>query len=431
MIVVPSANDALIRILCSVITCMAPLLCYSNSTSSRSAEAQPLLSEVADRPSTQQVSREVYLDNLKVLLTMLVINHHSLMAVESDGTWFLTVSKPAAKTGSFAIFAETITGLNQSYFMSLFFFISGLFTPLSYDKCMRTGSGGWRAFLRNKFQRLGVPFLLCLYVFGPLADVFVEVAVTRSKPQYTPDPRNAWFLAWLLVFNCCFCFIGGACILVERPSLILMVGSGLVLGLLQGLLAACGVTNFAMMPVSALGNLPFDIVFFACGCCASAKRKAWLGTADDWWDAVELPAFIGTVASCAIYFVRVLVIRTGVIVTASFEVAMNVLEGALGGLCTIFISVWLLASFRKRLNYTTELLSLLSNAAFAVYVIHPYTIVPLVSFHTSHADELVKHNDLSPLLVEGASYPNTTNTFGRIDGNPDGHVHRDIAQPWR
>eukprot|EP01043_Picozoa_sp_COSAG02_P002093 COSAG02_NODE_47_length_45434_cov_101.776221_1_plen_403_part_00 len=399
MIVFPSANDVLIKILCSAITCMAITLCYSNGGSSRSGETQPLLSEAATNcPSTLQVSsREVYLDNLKVLLTMLVVNHHSLMAVESPGTWFLTLSKPAAETGSFAIFAETITGLNQSYFMSLFFFISGLFTPPSYDKWMRTGSGGWRAFLRNKFQRLGVPFLLCLYVFGPLADVFVEVAVTRSKMQYTPDPRNAWFLAWLLVFNCCFCFIGGACILVERPSLILMVGSGLVLGLLQGSLATCGVTNFAMMPVSALGNLPFDIVFFASGCCASAKRKAWLSTTDEWWDAVELPAFIGTVVCCATYCMYVMIIQTGVISMSSFKVAGTISEGVLGGLCTIFISVWLLASFRKRWNYTTDLLSMLSNAAFAAYVIHPYTIVPLVSSRTAYGIELTKYRNPAPL----------------------------------
>ena len=381
-IVVPKANDILIRVLCGIITGMVIALGCSSTTAGNSTPpetVQRLLPDVLkadDSASNREASRELYLDNLKVLLTMFVVNHHSLMAVESHDNWFLALSKPSNETTSFHVFVRTITGLNQSYFMSLLFFISGLFTPSSYDKSMLTGS--CRVFLRTRFLRLGVPFLMCLYIFGPAVDIFVEAVVTRSKLRYTPDPRNAWFLAWLLVFNCCFCFVRGACILVERPSLTVMIGFGLVLGLLQGLLAATGLTNFAMMPVSALGNLPFDIAFFACGCCASGKRKAWLG-ATDWWDAVELPAFVGTCICCAVYFVYVVAAHTSAMGLASIEASDTVLEGALGGLCSIFISVWLLASCRKRWNYTSQTLSLLSNAAYAAYIIHPYVIVPLVS----------------------------------------------------
>ena len=55
-----------------------------------------------------------------------------------------------------------LMGLNQSYFMCAFFFISGYFTVSGFKK------RGRAAALLNKLKRLGIPFLVYLYGLGPL-----------------------------------------------------------------------------------------------------------------------------------------------------------------------------------------------------------------------------------------------------------------------
>ena len=102
--------------------------------------------------------RAVYLDNLKVLLTAIVVNHHCFLALGGAGGWF---AKLACYTTSFSLLSGWISGLNQCYFMALFFFISGLFTPGSFDKHVRQGTG-IRGFLRDKCLRAPaqpIPFL--------------------------------------------------------------------------------------------------------------------------------------------------------------------------------------------------------------------------------------------------------------------------------
>jgi hypothetical protein len=101
---------------------------------------------VAARPP-----RAVYLDNIKVVLTAIVVNHHSMLALGAQGGWFFGI---AGNKTSFSTMANWITMLDQCYFMCLFFFISGLFTPASYDKHMRNGTGAC-GFLRDKCLRLG------------------------------------------------------------------------------------------------------------------------------------------------------------------------------------------------------------------------------------------------------------------------------------
>ena len=377
---------------------------------------QPQLPQGTTQPQpalTQQLSdaparppRDGYLDNLKVILTVIVVNHHSMIALGAPGGWFCSI---AQYRSSFGLFAMSINYVSQSYFMCLVFFISGLFTPGSYDKAINKGLGA-RGFLRDKFLRLGVPFLFFLVGFGPLLDVFTPIVITGSRDwSYQLNPGPPWFLAWLLLFNMCYAAAGPTAKPLGRPSLLRMVLYCALLGVVQGALTLLGVTNFALMPVSMLGNLPFDVAFFAAGCCASAKRSNWLEA--DWLDKIEGVAFAGaTVSSLALIAVltpvtlhfdwccaelvppmpgnaSLSVMGGGVSrrkltdVVSSQLVAAILVSGVVAGCCTIFVSLWLLASFRKRFNAGSPRLKLLANAAFAVYLIHPWVIVPLTGIY--------------------------------------------------
>lgn len=96
------------------------------------------------------MKRVLYLDNLKVCLTVLVISHHAGQAYGDGGAWAYKPSNPAEVMPWIWHFFST----NAAFFMGLFFLISGYFVPYSFDK-----QGVWR-FTQKKLVRLGIPLLL-------------------------------------------------------------------------------------------------------------------------------------------------------------------------------------------------------------------------------------------------------------------------------
>ena len=75
--------------------------------------------------------RALYLDNLKTALTLIVVLHHT--AVCFFGTFGMPgwIMQIGLYKSSFSCFGAWFTFVNQSYFMCLFFFISGHFVPTS------------------------------------------------------------------------------------------------------------------------------------------------------------------------------------------------------------------------------------------------------------------------------------------------------------
>jgi glucans biosynthesis protein C len=106
-------------------------------------------------------NRLLFIDNIRVFLTILVILHHLMItyAGEEAGGWIYFDYRPEAVT---AVVARWFTSLNQSYFMGLFLFISAYFVPGAYD---RKGAG---RFLKDRLIRLGIPLALYAWVIRPL-----------------------------------------------------------------------------------------------------------------------------------------------------------------------------------------------------------------------------------------------------------------------
>jgi len=96
------------------------------------------------------MKRLLYLDNLKVCLTVLVIFHHAGQAYGDGGGWAYTPSNPAEVMPWIWHFFS----VNAAFFMGLFFLISGYFVPASYDK------QGASLFVQKKLIRLGIPLLV-------------------------------------------------------------------------------------------------------------------------------------------------------------------------------------------------------------------------------------------------------------------------------
>jgi len=104
--------------------------------------------------------RLYYFDLIRVFLTMLVFYHHAAITFGASGGWYY-ISKETT-SGLTQLLLSANMAVDQSYFMSLFFFISAYLMPRSYD------SKGAKAFLLDRFNRLGIPLLIYTFALNPL-----------------------------------------------------------------------------------------------------------------------------------------------------------------------------------------------------------------------------------------------------------------------
>src|SRR5258708_23676503 len=106
------------------------------------------------RPDDQAVmapARIVAFDRARTFITMLVLLHHSVV----NYTYFGNGDR--ARWLGF----DLVVLFNDSFFMACMFLISGLFV---HDGLTRRGTAGY---LRSRAWRLGVPFLISIFVLIP------------------------------------------------------------------------------------------------------------------------------------------------------------------------------------------------------------------------------------------------------------------------
>jgi hypothetical protein len=150
--------------------------------------------------------RDVAFDYLKTTLVLMVVAHHSCLAYTAfahfDPAHYLTGSTaPVVDTARWQFF-DYAENFNDVFFMSLMFFISGVFV---WPSLRRSGA---LAFLRGRLLRLGAPFAAGVLLLMPLA-YYASWQLTghdegylaywrRNFTQVWP-PGPLWFI-WLLLF---------------------------------------------------------------------------------------------------------------------------------------------------------------------------------------------------------------------------------------
>ena len=346
-------------------------------------EAAPLRPAVAAAGSGQGPDFEAelggerlhFLDNLKVALTVLVVTHHQGCSFVGSG-WYFNVGNYGSPFQ--AVVASSLL-INQSWFMCAFFFISGYFTPGSFDR------KGRRDFLADKFIRLGIPFLVYSYVLGPVLGLMVHRFAKQEGYAYnpTPNPGPLWFAAWLLVFNGVYALTDHAEPLRMRMvSPVKWLACCFPIQMLQVVLMATSGGAFAFMPIS-VGSLPFDVLYFYAGCVA--RRNGWLdlGTRGSlgelmanhrrWIQALLAGACLWTVAFPLYLSFTV----PGFSVADAFTLPawdLSVLFVCSPAICALML-VAQLDLFSRRFSSTGRWSKLLSSASYTVYIIHPFFVV--------------------------------------------------------
>jgi fucose 4-O-acetylase-like acetyltransferase len=341
---------------------------------------------VESKPARPTV-RSAYLDNLKVFLTVLVVLHHVVCTFSTGSafTYNVSISRGTQLPYYFgysvdncfaSVFSQWFLVVNQSYFMCLFFFISGFFTPSSFDRKGRVD------FLKDKFKRLGVP-LLCFYlVYGPLMNYLEAQAFfgeTGAKYWYDAAYKNSWFsggppwfVMWLLNFNVVYAFTDGAPIILAAPSSALVFLAAFAVGMIQFVVPA---TGFIQVPMG-LNQLVVNLIFFSVG--VLAKRGAWLDslakldTGTVWfirfWALLLTGVFLVYDVDVRPYFVKD-------IATYSRKTPNTDIIPFFMGVSSVILSFAQLQLWQAHFGGSRNILKWASSAAYTVYLIHPPFVV--------------------------------------------------------
>ncbi|MEV4112489.1 acyltransferase family protein [Nonomuraea sp. NPDC049695] len=310
---------------------------------------------------TEPRTRLHSIDNLRTVLTVLVVAHHVAVTYGNIPLWYYT---EPAKDPSGGLLDLLVT-FNQAFFMGFFFLISGFFTPGSYD---RKGS---RAFVRDRLVRLGIPLLLFILLLRPLVN-FGDYARVDGMPYWkfylrSWDPGPMWFAEVLIVFALVYAlWRSRRAPLESRPAPLRFRSVALfVVGLaVATFLWRIPVPTGTYVPVLGLPTpnfLPQYVSMFVLGCVAF--RRGWFET---------LPARAGRLGLVAAGVSTAVLLPPAVMTSGAVASAlMAAWESAFAVSMVIGLSVL----FRERFAEQGPRGRFLSDHAFTVYIIHPLVLV--------------------------------------------------------
>ena len=167
---------------------------------------------------TTKRKRIHWMDNLRTIIILLVVLYHVGGVYEAAGLWgwFWIVDDPATITW------VGIMGIVLDIFiMPTMFFISGYLTPPSLKN-----KSGW-GFLKGKFRRLMVPWLIAVITLIPIYKAIFLYSRNLPQEHWTtyfhitnPNSQNwLWFLPVLFTFNILYLLLSKVNIKVPNLSL--------------------------------------------------------------------------------------------------------------------------------------------------------------------------------------------------------------------
>lgn len=163
--------------------------------------------------TTETTGRRVEFDYLRAFVIVLVLWHHAILAYHTFA--FLNPDNPVETWSPVVdiqrwVGFDLMAGFNDTFFMALMFFISGLFVWQSLTH------NGARKYLGNRLKRLGIPFIIGVLFLIPLAYYPAQLNVelvyggNTSYGDFWLNMIRAgfgtagplWFLWLLLIFDC-------------------------------------------------------------------------------------------------------------------------------------------------------------------------------------------------------------------------------------
>jgi hypothetical protein len=340
--------------------------------------------------------RLLYIDNLRILLTILVIMHHFAIGYGGPGDWIYNEQGPMSDISE--LLMTLLLAINQAFFMGFFFMISSYFSPGSVD---RKGS---RAFLIDRLKRLGIPLLFYVFVINPLTtypvaklngfsgtlwDIFINVREWNFGVM--------WFVASLLVFALVYLLWRQLAKSSdtrtrsegEAPGNVAIAIFALVVGLATFVVRIWIPVGYSV-PVLNL-QPPFFVQYIALYVIGIiAYRRNWFeGLSDSQGKTWRVVALV-LIALFPVMFIA----------GGAME---GVLDPFFGGLHWQAFAYALLVWFRNRFTEQGRLAKTMSGAAYGTYVFHaPVIVLVALALRGIRLDMGLKYVLVVPFAVAAA-----------------------------
>jgi glucans biosynthesis protein C len=331
-------------------------------------------------------SRNDSIDHLRVVLTALVILHHTAIVYGGAGGWYWR-QQPEASNRLLVLF----NAVNQSFFMGFFFLLAGYFTPKSYDR------KGMRPFLGDRLQRLGLPLLGYFFIVSPMTIALARTG--EGQPFWSGwwlmvrlgkfEPGPLWFAEALLMFA--FAYAAWRRWVHSRSHEVSRLPNFAILTVAAVAVGAVAFIVRLFVPVGhsiawlQLGYFPAYVFLFVAGCMAARAQvleRVTFAEARPWM----------------VMSVFMLILLPIIVVTRGNQGAFT------GGwtLNAAFYALWdpftawgliltLLWSFRAYCASANLFTAALARRAFGAYIVHPPVLVGL---------SLLARNWTVPLLLK-------------------------------
>ena len=372
----------------------------NTSTLANSERKAGIKTEAIEQVKTERLS---YIDNIRIVLTVLVILVHVAVTYGAVGDWTYIEPRPSDTLTEVLLTLFVIDC--QSFFMGLFFFLAGYFTPGSYDR-----KGGLR-FWKDRILHIGVPMILYIFFLSRVpnyVNAYGNNGITLSFWEYSKrtfisqaDQGPAWFLFVLLIFALGYTiirFIGKRFMpgiskrlqQIPTPNTLSFLGFGLLISVIMFAIAQLFAVD-SMIPVLGIFNFllaffPSYILLYFLG--ALAYRNQWLTKLPR-----EMLKFWRVFSIALIVALPVFLISSGAMEYGldpylqgmNWRCAVTLLWF---GMACVSFSLTIVLSAREKTKAAINLPLFNGPNTFGAYWIHPLVIVPLaylMSFTEIHS----------------------------------------------
>jgi surface polysaccharide O-acyltransferase-like enzyme len=334
-------------------------------------------------------TRVAFIDNIRVLLVVLLILHHLATTYGGEGAWYYYEGGADTIT---TMLLTLFVVVNQAFFMAFYFAISGYFLPRSLERKQA------KAFLRDRFLRLGVPLAFQVLVIGPLLSYFLAVSVWGFEGSFWShltyyardirgiDSGSLWYVEALLIFSIGYVLwwalarrrTGPARRHSTAPGNVAISLFALAVGLITFVVRIWLPVGYTFAPLNfQLPHFPQYVGLFVLG--TIAYRRGWLAaiSEDQGRGKVWGRVLAGLLAIAPVLFVLGGALNGN---TAPFRGGIQ-WQALIYALWEQFVCVamviTLLVRFRRRHNHQGRLARELSGSAYAVYILHSSILVPV------------------------------------------------------
>ena len=310
-----------------------------------------------------------WMDNLRTVIIFLVVLYHVGGVYEAGNLWgwFWIVDDP-----------DTITWVGimgivfDVFIMPTMFFIAGYLTPISLKK--KTGWG----FLKSKFKRLMIPWVIAVLTLIPLYKVIF--LYSRGLPQENwstyfhvtnPNSQNwLWFLPVLFCFDLLYLLFSKLNLrfpkLTFKTALLLSFLFGFICSFFMGSLF--GFRSWTLTPLIDFENERIFLYFFSFLLGALAFQKNIFAEKSRKKTLYIVASSIAWVPVTAHIFVRLVPFfsTTEFVVTPGYRLLWH-FSFYLSLLCMMYLMI---ESFRRYVNRTGKIWNELALNSYGVYIIH-------------------------------------------------------------